>query len=204
MCRRLAGAFALACAVLAAPAAWTEPHDARRIVEEVTSHMLGVIAHHRDELRADPGRIHALIDEHLIPHLDFDRMSRLVLGKYWRQASEQQQQTFIEQFRRLLVRTYGTALIEYSGEQIHYLPSRPGSQADRVVVRTSVEQAGGFPIPIHYSMASSNGTWKVYDITVDGVSLVMNYRTSFSSEIRTHGIDGLIAALEQRNTGTAQ
>jgi phospholipid transport system substrate-binding protein len=105
----------------------------------------------------------------------------------------------MEQFRLLLVRTYGRALSEYADEKVIYLPFDSGSEADRVTVRTEIEQAGGTPIPISYSMYLSDNGWKVYDVAISGVSLVTNYRSSFGSIIRKDGMDSLIEQLGNRN-----
>ncbi|HEB95597.1 MAG TPA: ABC transporter substrate-binding protein, partial [Sedimenticola thiotaurini] len=128
---------------------------------------------------------------------DFERMSRLALGRHWRKASEQQRQAFVAAFRQLLVRTYATALLNYSDEQIVYKPLRQEPTGKEAVVNTLVSEPGGAPVPIDYRLhLGSDGHWRVYDVIVDGVSLVSNYRSSFGSEIRRRGMDGLIRKLE--------
>jgi phospholipid transport system substrate-binding protein len=127
-------------------------------------------------------------------------MSRLVLGKHWRRASAEERRQFVEQFRYLLVRTYATAMLDYSEDPIIFLPFRDDVAATETTVRTEVDPPGSNPVPIDYSVYFVNGVWKVYDVSIDGVSLVVNYRSSFANEIRSEGgVAGLIAKLQERN-----
>lgn len=173
--------------------------DAEVLVRDTSDRMLAALQAEHETLSAHPERIYDLVSEIVLPHFDFERISRWVLGKYWRQATSAQRTRFTEEFRVLLVRTYATALNEYNDQVITYLPSTPGSSPGEVTVRTEVEQPGGFPIPINYDLYSKDGEWKVYDVIIDGVSLVTNYRTSFASEIRQGGLDKLIDTLAARN-----
>jgi phospholipid transport system substrate-binding protein len=169
------------------------------LVRDATTHVL-------EALRADPelmkdnARLYDLVDQAVLPHFDFARMSQRVLGKYWRSASEEQRQRFVEQFKRLLVNTYAHALAEYRDEDVKFLPSRARSDDD-TSVRTEVGQSGAPPIPITYEMYRTDGGWQAYDVSIDGVSLVINYRSTFSTEIRRNGIDGLIGRLDRHNAG---
>lgn len=166
----------------------------------VTSkHILTIIGNHRDELRRDPQLIYAHINEILLPHFDFERMARWVLGKYWRPADEEQRKRFVEEFRSLLVRTYGSALLDYENQQIVYLPLRARENDTDVTVRTEIHPPGGGPIPVNYRMYLGTDGWKVHDVTIDNVSLVTNYRNSFANEIRRNGLDTLISKLAERN-----
>jgi phospholipid transport system substrate-binding protein len=131
-------------------------------------------------------------------------MSRWVLGKHWREASEGQRVRFVEEFRSLLVRTYATALLEYSNQAVEVLPVRAAPDATDVVVRTEVRQPGAPPIPIQYSMNLEQGDWKVYDVTIDGISLVASYRSTFNAEASRGGLDRVIALLVERNQGATR
>ena len=127
-------------------------------------------------------------------------MARLVLGRFWRSASLDQQQQFIDEFKTLLVRTYATALFEYTGQKIVYKPMRIKDGEGRAVVRTEIQPADGPAIPLHYTLArGDDGTWRVYDIRIDGISLVTNYRSTYSRAIQRQGMDGLISSLSQKN-----
>jgi phospholipid transport system substrate-binding protein len=126
-------------------------------------------------------------------------MSSWVLGRYWRNATPKQRQEFTEQFRTLLVRTYAKSLSSYTDNKITYLPFRSSPDQTDVKVRTEVDQPGGFPIPIDYDLYLKGDEWKVFDVTIDGVSLVTNYRTTFANQIRMDGLDKLISSLAERN-----
>jgi phospholipid transport system substrate-binding protein len=174
--------------------------EAEAIVRQTTDQVIDRLVAEKVQLKAHPERIYELIHELVIPHFDFPSMAKWVLGKSWREASEQQRSAFVDEFQTLLVRTYAKALLEYSEEVIKFLPSEPNPQSNLIVVKTEVEQPGGtMPIPIHYRMHVSGGEWKVVDVSVDGVSLVSTYRGSFASEIQKGGLDALIAKLAERN-----
>lgn len=172
------------------------------VVRNTSSRMLVALESERTQIVQDSGRLYELVAEIVLPYFDFRRMSQWALGRNWRTATVQQRERFVEQFRILLVRTYGRALSEYADEKVVYLPFDADSEADRVTVRTEIEQPGNAPIPISYAMYLSDGGWKVYDVAISGVSLVTNYRSSFSSIIRKDGIDSLIEQLGDRNAGT--
>jgi phospholipid transport system substrate-binding protein len=174
--------------------------DAEKVVRDTTNQVVDRLVAEKAQLDAHPERIYELIHELVIPHFDFASMSKWVLGKNWREASQEQRDSFVSEFRTLLVRTYAKALLEYSEEEIKFLPSEPNPGSNLIVVKTEVDQPGGtLPIPIHYRMHVSGGEWKVVDVSVDGVSLVSTYRGSFASEIQKQGLDGLIAKLADRN-----
>ncbi|MEZ5582446.1 MAG: ABC transporter substrate-binding protein [Candidatus Competibacteraceae bacterium] len=135
--------------------------------------MLDALRNNRDKLQKDPRQIYGLVNAIVLPHFDFTVMSRWVLGKYWRQATVAQRNLFVEEFRTLLVRTYSQALLEYSNETIKFLPMpQLPPDAKDVTVRSEFHPQTGAPIPVNYSLHLMDGAWKVYDVTVDGVSLV--------------------------------
>jgi len=195
---RLLGAVLLGLPLLtAAVSANTGP---RELVIATTEKMIEKIEQERAALDINPRLIDQLVIDIVLPHFDFAMMSRAVLGKYWRRADEKQRQRFVLEFRKLLVRTYATALLEYSGQPIDYLPLPPGgSTAENITVRTEIQQPGGLEIPINYRMEHEETGWKIYDVLIDGVSLVNNYRVSFGNEIRNIGLDALLDTLSRRN-----
>lgn len=143
--------------------------------------------------------MYALVAELIFPRFDFPIMAQWVLGPHWKDADEELRTTFIAQFRKLLVRTYATALLEFSDQEITY-PDIPDVQKGRTaVVRQAIEQAGSEPISLGYRLHNASGSWKVFDVSVDGVSLVKTYRASFSSLIRDHGLVSLIESLAAKN-----
>ncbi|WP_303901861.1 MlaC/ttg2D family ABC transporter substrate-binding protein [Thiohalomonas denitrificans] len=174
--------------------------QAQSLVRETTDAVLSRLESKREALQQNPEELYALIEDIVLPHFDFEAMSRLVLARHWRTASEEQRRQFVEEFRRLLVRTYGTALLEYSGETIDYRPVHAGENADRVSVPTEVvSDQGGPSIPIVYRLHQANGKWLVYDISVDGVSLLLNYRNEYNTVIRREGMDALLARMSGKN-----
>ncbi len=189
--------FAFMLLLVALPAqAVTEPEQ---LIRETSDKVLAEIKANADTYKSDPKGVYKLVNEVVLPHFDFSAMTDLALGQYKEKVSAEQRPTIIEEFRLLLVRTYSSALLEYTDQQLIYLPME-GLEADgKVMVRTEVEQAGGFPIPINYTLRLGEDGWKVFDISVDDVSLVTNYRSSFARAIKKNGVDGLIKTLQDRN-----
>ncbi|PLY14825.1 MAG: toluene tolerance protein [Sedimenticola sp.] len=173
--------------------------DPVALVKQTSERVLHEVSSRKQELTASPGKIYGLVDNIVLPRFDFARMSRLVLGKHWRQASGQEQHEFVEEFRELLVRTYASALLNYSGQEIKYLPARLVEGATEVTVNTEVSEKGAPAVPINYNLYLDGNSWKVFDVVIDGVSLVSNYRSSFNTQIRRYKIEGLIASLKERN-----
>lgn len=177
-------------------------HPAEQLVHDTTEQVLQRLRADSEKLKADNNLIYPLVEDLVLPHFDFTKMSQWVLGKNWRQADTAQQEQFTNEFRTLLVRTYAKALLEYTDQSISYLPFHADEGAKKVTVKTEIEQPSGPSIPLHYSMYLNRaGEWKVYDIKVDGVSLVSNYRSSFATEIRRGGIPALLEKLAQMNQG---
>ncbi|MDO8826292.1 phospholipid-binding protein MlaC [Methylophaga sp.] len=184
-------------ALSASAQAMPEP---QALVKEASDNMLKALKDNEAELDQDPQKIFSLVQEILIPHFDFERMARLALGRSWRDASAEQQAKFVEEFRLLLVRTYATAMLEYTNEEIRFLPFRDDVEKGRVNVPMEVVQPNGPSIPMALSLyKNNNDEWKVYDVRIEGISLVTNYRSTFNRDIRTSGMDALIENLSKRN-----
>jgi len=188
-------AFGLAGLVAAQEAA----QSPEALVKDTTEKVLAALENHQDEIKANPQAVMPLVRDIVLPQFDFVQMSKLVLARNWREASPEQQQRFVEEFRELLIRTYGTSLSQYSGQKVNYLPNPPSPQPDRATVRTEIVQPSGPPIPVVYQLRQGKDGWKVFDVVIEGVSLVQNYRSTFNSEIQQGGIDGLISKLSERN-----
>jgi len=174
-----------------------DPQKAQSLVEDTTAQMLAVLreAGPEDDAATIEGRLRELI----LPRLDFVTMTKLAVGRSWLDASDDQKRALVREFRDLLVRTYSRSLTEYEDQEIEFLEPKTGDKPSRVTVRSNVIQNDGTKIPLHFSMRHNDGEWAVYDITIDGVSLVKTYRSSFSSQIQEAGIAGLIARLEEKN-----
>jgi phospholipid transport system substrate-binding protein len=170
------------------------------LVKQASDDMLKALKDHEDELKQNPDKIYVLVEDILMPHFDFEKMSKLALGKNWRSADAEQRVRFIEEFRLLLIRTYSTAMLEYTDEEIRMLPFRDDLSRKRVTVPMEVLQPAGPSIPMALSLyLNGDDAWKVYDVKIDGISLVTNYRSSFANEIRNGGMDQLINSLAERN-----
>lgn len=182
---------------------WMQPllaeSDPTAVVKDTSDKMLAQILDRKQELNAEPGKIYPLVEDIVLPHFDFARMAQLVLARHWREASAEQKDVFIREFRELLTRTYATALLNYSGQSIEYLPVTLAPNATRVEVKTVVRENGSPPLPIDYKLYLTNNEWKVYDVVIDQLSLVANYRTNYDSKIRRYGLDGLLQKLVTRN-----
>ena len=187
----------LGSAVAVADEAMPEP---QALVKDASDRMLQALKDNEDKIEEDPKIVYGLVDDILLPNFDFAKMSKLALGKNWRKANPEQRERFIEEFRLLLVRTYTTAMLEYSDEEIVFLPFRDDLAKKKVKVRMEILQAGGPSIPMALSMyLNKQDAWKVYDVKIDGISLVTNYRSTFATEIRKGGVALLIDNLAARN-----
>jgi phospholipid transport system substrate-binding protein len=171
---------------------------ADQFVKTHAERVLARIMANQSSLKANPEKLYQLIRSDILPHIDFHSMSQSVLGKHWKSASATQRKAFIDAFSQLLIRTYGTALLNYSGQAIDYKPEQPSKDGKYAVVRTRVPNSGGSPVAIDYRLRSQGASWKVVDIKVGGVSLVSNYRTSFSAQVGKDGLDGLIQQLQKK------
>jgi phospholipid transport system substrate-binding protein len=182
-----------------APPALGQDLSPDALVKLVTQEVIGIIKQDRDIQAGNQRKTVALVEDKVLPHFNFNRMTALAMGPNWRKATSEQQAQLVEQFRTLLVRTYSSALSAYRNQVIEFKPLRAQAADTEVTVRSDVKQAGGEPVTIDYSMEKTSGGWKVYDVAVGGVSLVTTYRDTFTNEVRTSGIDGLIKALADRN-----
>lgn len=196
--RKIIAVIYLALAVLATNVANAAAPTPQQIVEQTSAQMIQALRQNSATLRKDSSHIYELVERIVLPHFDFQLMSRWVLGRAWQQATPEQLQQFTIEFRTLLVRTYAKALLEYSDEEVLVLPQVPVS-GNETVVKTEVRPKTGRTIQINYSMHLGNNGWKVYDVSVEGVSLVTNYRSTFASQIRSNGLDAVIDDLRIRN-----
>lgn len=182
------------------PARAATVQNPEALVRQKTTQILALIARKRAVYAHDPAKLYAMVRTRVLPYFDFRLMSRWVLGRYWRQATPQEKQEFTEQFRTLLVRTYATALLSYSGQKIVYLPFHGNLNGNTVTVRTLVEQNNGGPdVPVDYSFSKEPQGWKVYDVTIDRVSLITNYRTTYADRIESQGLPALINSMKHMN-----
>ncbi len=169
------------------------------LAKTTTEEVLEILRTNKD-IRSDPKKVTELVEAKVLPNFDFNKMTRLAVGKGWRQATPEQRETLVTEFRNLLVRTYGSSLTQYKNETIEFKPFKMDPSATDVTVKSQINRAGGGqPVAVDYSMEKTANGWKVYDVTVEAVSLVTTYRGSFADEVQRTGIDGLIASLQQKN-----
>lgn len=179
---------------------WAAQDEASALVKQTADRMLSTLQARRAEVDRNPSLIYGMIEDIVGPHFDFQRIAQGAVGQYWRQASPDQQNKLVNGFKQVLIRTYARSLLSYSGQEIHYSPSKPSSRPSMVTVPTEVREPGASPIPVDYRMYNNGSGWKVYDVVINNASLVGNYRNSFANEIRQSGIDGLIRKLADMNT----
>jgi phospholipid transport system substrate-binding protein len=173
------------------------------LVRKNVNDVLAAIKSDKDLVAGDPAKVEKLANEKILPYFNFQRMTQLAVARAWRDATDAQKTALTNEFRRLLVRTYSSSLSQFRNQTIEVRPLKAAPTDIEVVVKTLVIQPGGQPIPIDYSMEKTKDGWKVYDVLIDGVSLVTNYRSSFATEVKNTGIDGLIKSLADRNAKNA-
>jgi phospholipid transport system substrate-binding protein len=184
-------------------AAGAEPseEEARALVEQTAEAVIRQIRENREAIEADPGHLLEIVDRVLLPHVDSERMTRLVLSRYYRQASARQIRDFTREFQRLMVRTYAGPLSDLGDQEIVIVGSRPAGREGELLVESEVRGGDLGTVPVAYRLAVVDGEWKAYDVIVDGISLVNNYRGSFAQKIQRDGLDGLIRTLREQNEG---
>jgi len=195
----------LSCALMLATAfgaVAAEAPDA--LINRISNEMLDKIKADQDLRAGDFAKIAALADTTVMPHVDFQRMTALAVGRNWRSATPEQQKRLMEEFRVLLLRTYSGALSAVNDQSIRMKPMRAAPEDTEVIVRSEVVHQGREPIQLDYRLRKVDGAWKIYDVNVLGVWLVETYRNQFAQEVSSKGIDGLIRSLSERNRGPDQ
>ncbi|MDH5409127.1 MAG: ABC transporter substrate-binding protein [Gammaproteobacteria bacterium] len=184
------------------------PNDALQVLKTAADEMFTGLNKDRAKLNGNKKAVRALVEKSLLPHIDIITSSKWVLGKHWRRADKSQKIEFIKQFRELLLSFYSSALAEYLNEttrksfdpnMLKFQPIRARDDDTEVTVRSELIPESGKPLPIHFHMHSTKKGWKVYDVSVEGISVVTTYRTSFGTEIQQKGLDSLIASLSDKN-----
>ena len=182
-----------------APAAATDQHPARVLLENLAQDIIKTMRQERDQIEKDPTLLMQIIEEKMIPHFSIRILSRFALGRHWRQSSEAQRARFMREFQRLMVRTYGKTLFEHADKEIRFGPVHAKPDAKQVEVKSDVLLAANQELPIRYRLRRAGGQWKVFDVSVNGISLANTYRGSFDAQIREKGLDALLDDLQERN-----
>lgn len=179
--------------------------DPQQLVADTIDQLVDRLKANSDRIHEDSSIAYQISDELVAPHIDFPRVTRLVIGKYWQSASEQQRQALITEVQSLLIRSYVTAMTSYADQivakkdHINYLPSRYKSGDKKASVRANIALDSGQAVEVQYQLYNGDGNWRIYDIVIEGVSLAITYRTSFGEQIKRDGLDSLIAQLAERN-----
>lgn len=189
----------LAFVVLFAVPAFAQEAGPDQLVQKVTEEVLAAIKADRQLAAGDKQKALKLAEEKVIPHVDFEESTRLAVGRAWQQATPEQRRKLVEEFRRMLVRTYSNAIESYQGQTLKVLPSRGKPGGDDATVRAQFIRAGGQPLPLEFQARKTDQGWKIYDISVEGVSLVLTYRSEFDAVTKQGGIDALIKRLAEKN-----
>jgi len=209
MTRRLALAFAalllpVALAAVARAAESVPGPAPQELIETTARSLLEALDADREKAKQDPARVRALVDEILLPHFDTDYSARLVLGKHWRSATAEQRQRFVDAFYKSLLRNYGSALAEFTADRLTVLPFRGDLASGQAIVRTEVKRSNGVRVPVNYTLHSTPQGWKAWDVTIEGISYVRNFRNDVGAEVEQAGLESVIKRLETENASGAK
>ncbi len=175
------------------------PEAPDTLIKRVSQEVLDLAKTDKKIQAGDQQRIMEVVQEKIIPYVDFQRMTALAAGRFWRDASPQQQTALIREFRLLLIYTYSGAISQVRNEKLEFRPMRGDPADEEVEVRSMVSQSRGEPIQLNYRLEKTPSGWKIYDVNILGAWLVETYKGSFSTEINKGGIDGLVKTLAERN-----
>jgi len=173
-------------------------HSAQELVEKSVSELLGIMRNDGKRIRSDPEFMREKLDEIVVPQIDFVLMTKSIVAKHWRRATDEQKDELVTQFKQFLLNTYASAINEYKDGEVKFEPFKPESREDRAVVRSVFKQSGSNDISLVYKLRRKKG-WKIYEIEVDQLNLIAQYRSSFAREVEKTGIEGLINTLKTKN-----
>jgi len=188
---------------ITAIAAPSENDDPQAVLKQVTDNMIQELDANKERVQTDNQFLYSLVDKILLPHADFQEMSKKVLATAWSQATPDQRERFQKEFGQLVVRTYATAFRSYKNQKVVFIDERYSpSDPNRVEIKSVIKQSGTADVPVNYRLIKEpSGEWKVYDLNVDGISLVSNFREQFAPNIRRDGLDAVIADIAAKNKG---
>jgi len=185
--------FMFASVVCADDAAQLPPDQ---LIHKVADDVLKELSAHRAELRKDPKGIRKLVDTYLLPHFDTEYAARLVLGKYWRDATPDQRKRFVDGFYQSMLQNYGEALLDFTPDRLKILPYRADQNSDQATVHTTIRRDNGQEIPVNYTLRTTPEGWKAFDVTIEGISYVRSFKNDFSEQIARNGLESVIKRLE--------
>ena len=173
----------------------------QELIETTAKRLLQALDSDREAARKDPTRVQRMVDEILLPHFDTDYSARLVLGKHWRDASPAQRKEFIDAFYQALLRNYGSALAEFTADRMVVLPFRGDLSSGQATIRTEVKRSDGTRVPVNYTMRGTPAGWKAWDVTIEGISYVRNFRNDVGAEVDQRGLQSVIERLKKEGAG---
>ena len=183
--------------------AFAQGSEPEALVKKITDDVLAAVKSDKDLAAGDKQKAIKLAEEKILPYVDFEEATRLAVGRAWKEATPEQKKKLVQEFRNMLVRTYSNAIGAYEGQTMKVLPSRVKPTESEATVRNQFVRPGAQPVLVDYSMHKTDSGWKIYDIVVEGVSLVLTYRSEFDAVVKQDGVDGLIKRLGQKNTPAA-
>jgi phospholipid transport system substrate-binding protein len=192
----LGSGVALAADSIPAPAP-VSADDPSKLVQAAAEGMLKELDANRDAFRKDPSKLNPVIEKYLLPHFDTQYSARLVLGKHWRDASEDQRKRFVDAFYQSLLKNYGSALVEFTSDRMKFFPSQIDQKGDAATVRTEIKRSNGTRIPVNYILRKTPDGWKAWDVVIEGISYVKSFREDFGAEIDQKGLDAVIQRIEK-------
>jgi phospholipid transport system substrate-binding protein len=199
---KILGIVFLSCAALVNPA-WAQDAGPEQLIQRITDEVMAAIQSDQELAAGDKDKALRLAEQKVLPHVDFEEATRLAVSRAWSRASAEQQKTLVTEFRAMLLRTYTNAIGTYAGTQARLLPTRGKPQGEargsEATVRYQFSRSGGKPLLVAYELRKTGSGWKIYDINVEGMSLVLTYRTEFDGILKQEGVDGLIRRLAQKN-----
>jgi phospholipid transport system substrate-binding protein len=190
---------AVAADAAAAPVATVPGPGPHEIIKDTAQRLLKSLDADREGYRKNPERVKKLVDELMLPHFDTDYAARLVLARHWRTATPEQRKRFVDAFYQRMLRNYGSALAEFTADRLTVLPFKGNLASGQATVRTEVRRDDGTRVPVNYSVRGTPQGWKAWDVTIEGISYVKNFRTDFGAEIDQKGLDAVINRLESEN-----
>lgn len=174
--------------------------DPKQLVESATNTVLVQIKEKRAELEADQQKLYSLIETEILPYIDMPALSKLVIGKYWRQATDAQKEAFMSEFQGFMIKTYASGIFQYDDQKVSFNEARYSKDKQKAIVASIIESSGKKPIPVEFKLLKQDdGSWKIYNVVADGINLITNFRTSYNEIIARDGMDALIASLAEKN-----
>jgi phospholipid transport system substrate-binding protein len=198
--KKLLQSWGLVLGALCAFAAYAQEMKPDELVKKVTDEVLAAVKSDKQLAAGDKQKALKLAEEKVLPHIDFEEATRLAVGRSWREATPEQKKRLTDEFRRMLVRTYSSAISAYEGQTMKVQPVHMKADDTDVTVHNQYIRPGGKPVQLDYQMHKTQSGWKIYDIIVEGVSLVLTYRSEFDAVVKQQGVDGLIKRLAEKNT----